>query len=317
MSDTPISADIAERQAGYVPPTAEQSRTMAALRRDVQMLYNYWMEDPQFKTWQPYPQFVYKMAEYHATYGADPHPAKIAEWGKTMQIPPNVFRSGGGGGGSGMDRANTIRSFETAILNRSQALGLSLDPETISYVARVAEAQNYSSEQLMNVIVGLADFKKIEAGELTASIDEMRSLASSYLITASDATLQDYAKKLATGAATREGIDSYFKAQAKAMNPWLAEYIDAGVAPEELLRPARDMIARSLGISATEVDFTDDRFIRMATIDDEKTGTRLANSRELVKNIRSDEAWANTTEARTAATGLASVISRIFGRSVY
>lgn len=310
------SADTQARRAGEPGITPTLIGEMASQRDDINSTLGYMTSNERFKKFWDHPQFLYNFAEYTIKFGAEPPDYLQWEWAKTFNLPSELLSSGGGGG-SGINRANTIRSFETAILNRSSSLGMTLDSETISYIARVAESQDYSSEQLMQAIVGLVDFKKIQAGELTASVDTMKATAKSYLLNASDETLQDYAKKLATGAATADGIESYFKAQAKAMNPWLAEYIDAGVAPEELLKPSRDMIARSLGISAAEVDFTDDRFIRMATIEDDKGNTRLANTRELMKNVRSDSAWADTTEARSAATGLASAISRIFGRSVF
>lgn len=302
----------------FVGPRMEElPPELVSLNNDTQTLYKAMLSDPRYKKFSAFPGFIYKLADYFTRYKSEPHPSILGEWAKLYKIPVNLLSTGTGGVGSGVNRANTIRSFETAILNRSSALGLKLDPETISYIATVAEAQNYSSEQLMASIVGLVDFKKIESGELTASIDSMKASANSYLISASDETLQDYAKKLATGAATAEGIESYFKAQAKAMNPWLAEYIDAGIAPEELLKPSRDMIARSLGIGAAEVDFLDERFMKMATVVDDKGNTRLANTQELMRNVRNDSAWADTSEARTAATGLASTISRIFGRSVF
>lgn len=315
------TADRAERQAsqnrGVAGPTiGELPSEVVDLRGDIQSMFSWMKTSGAYKRWEAYPGFMYKFADWVVRNGSEPPVWKMAEWGLANKMDSSLLSLPGRGGG-GPNRANTIRSFETAILNRSTALGMSLTPEVISYIAKVAEAQDYSSEQLMNAIVDLADFETIQAGELTSSLDEMRALGRSYLISTSDETLQDYAKKLATGAATTDGIESAFRAQAKALFPWMASTIDAGVSPEEMLRPARDMIAKSLGIAATEVNFTDDRFIKLATFDDEKQGTRLATQRELMKNIRNDEAWATTSEAKSMATGLASTLSRIFGRSVF
>lgn len=309
------SADATEREAGQggyaTLPASERE-----LRSDVQSYLNWMKTSGAYKRWEPYPTFMYEFANFTVRNGREPDIWRMSEWGLNAGMDASLISLPRGGGG-GLNRANTIRSFETAILNRSTALGMALEPEVISYIAKVAEAQDYSSEQLMNAIVDLADFKTIQSGELTSSLDEMKALGRSYLISTTDETLQDYAKKLATGAATVDGIESAFRAQAKALFPWMATTIDAGVSPEEMLRPARDMIANSLGLAPTEVDFTDNRFIKLATFEDEKQGTRLATKQELIKNIRSDEAWGNTSEARTAATNMASVLSRIFGRSAF
>lgn len=320
--DLTTTADQAERNANTRRPIAgpslgELPSDVTNLRSDVQAFFTWMKSSGAYKRWESHPGFMYKFADWVVRNGTEPPIWKMSEWGIANKMDPSLLSLPGRGGGSGVNRANTIRSFETAILNRSTALGMNLDPEVISYIAKVAESQDFSSEQLMNAIVDLVDFKTVEAGELTSSLDDMRALGRSYLIPTSDETLQDYAKKLATGAATTDGIESAFRAQAKALFPWMASTIDAGVAPEEILRPARDMIAKSLGIAATEVDFTNDRFMKLATFSDEKQGMRLATQQELMKNIRNDEAWANTSEAKTMATGLASTLSRIFGRSVF
>lgn len=316
------SAGAAERRAGgnngvAGPRVDELSPELVNLRNDVQSMYSWMSSSGYYKRWESYPGFKYKFADWVVRNGSEPPVWKMAEWGLLYKMDSSLLSLPGRGGGTGINRANTIRSFETAILNRSTALGMTLTPEVISYIAKVAEAQDFSSEQLMNAIVDLVDFESVKTGELTSSLDDMKALGRSYLIATSDETLQDYAKKLATGAATVDGIESAFRAQAKALFPWMASTIDAGVSPEEMLRPARDMIAKSLGLANTEVDFTNDRFIKLATFEDEKQGTRLATQQELMKNIRSDEAWANTSEARTTATGMASMLSRIFGRSAY
>ena len=314
MAETADRAEDRIEGAPQIGPTVPPS--IVTKNHNVASVIEVMKSHPNYKRFADYPGFMWKVANYFVTYNAPPPWWEEQTWAKANGVPASLL-STGGGGGSGINRANTIRSFETAILNRSTALGMQLTPEEISYLATVAESQDFSSEQLMNAIVGLADFTKVQAGQLTASVDQMKALSSSYLINVSDATLQDYAKKLATGSATAEGIESFLKAQSKALNPWMAEYIDAGVKPEELLSASRDMISRMLEVDANTVDFTDQRFMDMATVSDDKGTTRLASNRELAKNIRKDDAWKQTGEARSAAVGTAGLIAKIFGRSVY
>lgn len=298
--------------------TTDRSLTTSEINAAVGEIYTYAVEskDPLYARFLPYPNFLRGIIRRFVETGSIPTDWEQWDMGKAYGVPPEVFRKGLGAGG-GVNTANAIRSYETAILNRSSQLGMTLDPQTISYIARVAEAQDYSQEQLMAAIGGLIDFKQVKAGTLTASLDEMRTMAKSYLLNVSDATLQDYAKKLALGQQTKEGIDSYFKAQAKAMNPWLAQYIDSGIEPIEVLRSSRDFIANSLGVDANAVDFTQSRFLKMATVTDDKGQTRLANNQELVKNIRSDSEWAGSMEARKTTSEMANMIARIFGRSSF
>lgn len=314
------TADTAERTGAPLAPVqvaSGDSQTPWEVGQLTEQIYSYMMGNPIFAPIQPYPEFVRQMARYQAQTGTIAEPWMQWEWGQKYGVPADVLSPKQGGMGSGVNTANVIRSYETAILNRSMSLGMKLSPEQISYIARVAQAQDFSQEQLMSAIVNLADFKSLQSGSLTATVDEVKAMAKSYLVNVSDQTLQDYAKQIASGQATPEGIKSYIRAQAKAMNPWLSTYIDAGVDPAEVLRASRDTIAKSLGLDVNAVDFTNDRFLKLATIADEKTGTRLANNQELIKNIRSDSAWASTNEARNATTDLVGMISKIFGRSVF
>lgn len=325
MADGQGTADTAARTGRGVTPVTPvgpgDTGTPDPYRigQNANALYDYMVSglDPNFDRFKPYPIFLKRVARFWAETGAVPDLPQQWQWGKELGMPPTIFRTGAGAGGGGANTANVVRAYETAILNRSMSLGMKLTPEEISYIARVAEAQDYSQEQLMNAIVGIADFNQLQSGTLTATVDEVKAMAKSYLVSVSDQTLQDYAKQIATGQATPEGIKSFIKAQSKAMNPWLTQYIDAGIDPSEVLRSSRDLISKSLGVDATTVDFTDNRFLKMATVTDDKGQTRLANNQELIKNIRSDSAWANTSEAKQSTADLALMISKIFGRSSF
>lgn len=222
-----------------------------------------------------------------------------------------------GGGGSGINRANELRSLQTTILNRSTNLGLELSPEEINYMAKVAQDQSYSSEQVDNMLVSVVNWDKLQSGTLTASRDQIKGLAANYLVGMSDQTVQQWSEKVAKNQATAASIESYLRSQAKIMNPWMAEYIDQGLTPGELLQSSRDLIAQNLEIDANAVDFMDDRFMSLATMTDDKGNTKLATQQQLMKNIRKDAAWSSTQQAKNVTTGLAQLVAEIFGRGSF
>ncbi len=282
-------------------------------------------DSPALQEFLKYPDFAEWLAGYF--YDTDNQqanfdPSFIASRAARYGVPKAAIdgllnRRGGGGGMSAVDKANELRSISTTLLNRSVSLGLKLTPEEIDYVARVAQDQSFSSEQLDNVLVDLVKWDKIDSGTLTASRDEIRALASSYLVGASEETLQGWAEKVARGQATASSIESYIKNQAKIMNPWMKDYIDQGLTPSELLQSSRDLIARNLEIDSNSVDFMDDRFISMATVTDEAGNTRLATQSELMKNIRKDASWSSTEQAKNVTVGIGQMIASIFGRSAF
>jgi len=234
-------------------------------------------------------------------------------------VPKSVLGKmmGGGGGGGGVNKADQIRSLSASILNRSVALGMNLSPEEIDYIATVAQAQNFSSEQLDNTLVGMVNWDNLSAGSLTASKEEIDALSKAYFVGMSEETSREWAEKVAKGQATPATIESYLRSQAKIMNPWLAEYIDQGLTPQELLQTSRDLIARNLEIDANTVDFMDDRFMSLATVTDDAGNTKLASQGQLLKNIRKDSAWAGTDQAKSTMVGTAQLIASIFGRSSF
>lgn len=280
----------------------------------IQDFVNAALADTDFEQLWNFPKTLRWVAEWYVD-----HQNTLPSWGKVAYASKELgesFRFNAGGGGSGINRANSVRSLETAIYNQSRTLGVELTPEVVSYLANVAFDLDYSADQLTADIMGVVEWDKLKAGSLTASYESIKSLASNYLVSVSDQTLQDYAKKINSNQATQEGIESFLKAQAKAANPWLAEYIDQGISPIELLRSAQDQIARSLQLDPAAVDFTDSRFMDMVTVDDNGT-TRLANAREIARNIRSDKDWAKTDEAAGQLSTVGRIVGRIFGKDFF
>jgi hypothetical protein len=274
------------------------------------------------KEFLKYPDFANWLAGYFYDSETQESPIDrqlIAARAGRYGVPASALNAlfGGGGGGSGINRADELRSISTTLLNRSVSFGMSLTPEEIDYLARVAQQQSFSSEQLDTMLVDIANWDKLESGTLTASRDQIKALSSSYLVGMSEQTIQDWSEKIAKGQATAASIESYLRNQAKVMNPWMAQYIDQGLSPAELLQTSRDLIAENLELDANTVDFSQDRYMSLATVTDDKGNTRLASQQELLKNIRKDAAWSQTAQAKNVVSGTAQLIASIFGRSAF
>jgi len=261
-----------------------------------------------------FPGFVEDIFSYARDHQGTVSPIWFLDEAKKRGI--NLL-GGGGGGRSAEDKANSIRSFSAAIINAAGQFGIEMTPELVAYIAEVADDQNFSMDQLNDVILNEANWDALKPGTLTVNVDRIKQVANQYLIDTSTETLRNYSVKIASGQSSLEAVESMLKAQARIANPWMAEYIDQGISPVDLLASAQDRIAKSLGISASEVNFMDDRFMKMATVTDEKGTTRLATNTELTKQIRADDAWASTEEASQVTSALASSLAQIFGRSAF
>ncbi len=232
-------------------------------------------------------------------------------------IPLSSITGGGGGGGSAEQRRNTINSLAARLQNESAKLGVKLSTDEIAYMATVAEKLDFTEDQLTDMIVNQIDWTKVEQGTLTASRDEIKSMGKKYLMNLSDTTAQDYAKRIASGELDTSSIGSILAAQARSSMPWIAQYLDQGLTPEDVLTPSRDAIAQGLELNAGDIDITNDQYLKMMTVQDEKLGTRLATQSEVQKNVRKDSRWGQTKQAKQLGSSMATTIAQIFGKSSF
>ena len=240
--------------------------------------------------------------------------------GRTHNIPVNAIRSSGGGGGGGKSaeqRKFDIQSLAMTVTNEAKKLGLQLSNDAIVYVATVAEKQGFSQEQLTSTLTGMTDWSALQDGDLKTNVSKFKELGRNYLVKIDEKTAQDWAIRIANKSISETTVQSIIAQQAKTLNPWLTATIDSGISPMDVLSASRNKISESLGIDGSAVDFTDNQYLKMVTIEDPKAGTRLATNSELQKNIRTDSRWGNSKEAKDLSTSMASTLGKIFGRSAF
>lgn len=226
--------------------------------------------------------------------------------------------SGGGGGGkSAEQRQYDIQSLAVTVSNEAKRLGITLNNDTVVYIATVAEKQGFSQEQLTTTLTGITDWSNLQDGDLTTNVAKFKDVAKNYLVKIDDKTAQDWAVRIANGSISEDTVQSIIAQQAKTLNPWLTNTIDSGISPLDMLAASRNKISNSLGIDASTIDFTDNQYLKMVTVEDPKAGTRLATNNELQKNIRTDSRWGNSKEAKDLGTSMASTLGKIFGRNAF
>jgi len=235
------------------------------------------------------------------------------------KVDQSIFRlsSGRGSGISAEDRRNKVQSLSARIKNDSAKLGIKLSNDEIAYMATAAEKLNFSEDQLTDMIVNQIDWNEVEQGTLTATRDQVKTMGKKYLMNLSDTTAQEYSRRIATGELDPNALTSILASQARTSMPWIAQYLDQGLTPEDVLTPSRDAIAQGLELSAGDIDITNDKYLKMMTVQDEKLGTRLATQSEVQKNVRTDSRWGQTKQAKQLGSSMATTIAQIFGKSAF
>lgn len=329
------SADTQERRiaAGALTPPAPPKRapyvpsTTPVLLNDGRKIFQTYEWVLEYNTSKDLPFFRQYPALYEALVNqtvAQKAPltsSQMAELARRNGVPVDVLitqmRRGAGGGGTGANRANEIKALAALISDEASKLGLSIGADQIAVVATLAQKEGWTSAQIIDDLTKTVNFGSLGEGSLKTNIAEFKTLGTNYLVNISDATAQNWALKIARGETTAETVINSIKEQAKAANPWLAQFIDKGIDPVDALAGNRDFIAKNLEIDSVSLDLFDPKVLGMMTVTDANGTKRLADQSEMLRNVRRDDRWKNTNNAKELGAATAGMLGRIFGRSVY
>lgn len=202
------------------------------------------------------------------------------------------------------------------ISDAAQRYGLRLSSAQIGSLAVETAKNGWSAEQQIDNILRNVNWETLQGGDLTASRDRVRALASQYLIRLSEQTARDYAERIARGELTEEGVMSMFQSQAKARFSYMAPLIDQGVTPNDYFAPARDVIASTLEVGSDTIDMMDPKWMGVLEVKDEGSGQlRAATMNEAMLSARRRPEWVNTRNAQELTASMVSGLANAFGRA--
>lgn len=228
-----------------------------------------------------------------------------------------ISRATSGGGGTGVNKENEIRSLVAIISDEAARMGIPMTADEITSIAGVAQKQQWTQAQIIDSITAKLNFDTLQSGTIKASIDKFLAASKDYLVPLSTESLNQYAARIARGETTEDAVMTSIREAAKAANPWLATYIDQGLSPSDVLSPNRDYIAQQLEINPLEIDFMKPSDMAMFRVVDANGQVRIANQTELIKTARNDTRWKSTNNAKQLGAEMGSLLARVFGRSVF
>lgn len=151
-------------------------------------------------------------------------------------------------------------------------------------------------------------------GQAGTSMSAIKARAAEFGLQISDEAAFNWAKQIASGQATLDAVDVYFRNQAKSRYSWLAPDIDRGATIKQLFDPIIQQTAQLLEISPEMIDLTDPRFSRMIDYVDSNGTRRSMTAAEAAEYIRSTDAWLQTSNAKQGSAGLGEEIIKTFGK---
>ena len=281
--------------------------------------YNTWLSDmastPGFYAMQKKYGDAFVEFELNATFNHWTDEARTAELlrrGWSVRQAMTEFPMPGLGGGSG--NVGQQQNMEAEIRNLAMTLGVPMDDNAIKTTASTAAANNWSQAMVEDFLVGstFSNWGDLKPGVLTATTDIIKQMAAQQLISISDTTAQDYAKRYATSEFDLNTLKSVFQQQAAAKYSWAGDILKQGVTMKDYLAPSRDQIARELEQPPDSIDMMDPKWSAMMQVEG-ANGWRAANERELVQAARSTAEFSNTNRARELASSAATMLRQYMG----
>ena len=201
-----------------------------------------------------------------------------------------------------------------AVGNQARRMGVTLNEFDTKWVAGKVLREGWTDDQLNSFLGSLArNTGSAAPGAITETQATLKAAARKYMVGMDDATLFDFAVRIAEGSATREAVDTLLRDQAKARFHWLAPQIDAGFSPTDLFASTRQAVATQLEIDPNQIDLNDPRWSQLtAPIQDGNT-MRSMTFTEAQQWARSRPEWRVTNNANAEASELGLNILRSMG----
>lgn len=185
------------------------------------------------------------------------------------------------------------------------------------YMAVQSLREGWDPQKLATAIFNEGAFRPDQAqqtGQIKTTASKIKSLASEYMLTVSDATANQYAQQIILGQLDEGAVATIFADQAKGRFPSLADQIDKGIRPAQFFDSYQQQIAAMLEIDPDQVDLMSPKWAKI--IDNQRSdGTRSPMTlSETMDYVRSTPEWDRTDNAMKDAAYAAELLGKTFGK---
>ncbi len=209
---------------------------------------------------------------------------------------------------------NTMREIRTM----ATGMGLPMDQKQLLAYATQVNKYGWSEQQVKDGIASHLVYNpaKAQQGQAALAVDQVKEIASQYLVPLSDQTIQKWGRDIISGNVDAKAFESYSKEMAKSMFPGLTAAIDSGVTVAQYVAPYKARAAELLEIPEESVNFNDSKWRPAIDQIDGKTGMRTSMSiTDWERTLRTDSKYGydKTQGARDQAADLTTKLASLFG----
>lgn len=207
-----------------------------------------------------------------------------------------------------------MQQRQAQIWDSARRMGIDIDSDLTARLSRQSLRFGLNEEQLNDMLVGQLRFSSEPKGQVGADMAGLKRMAAQYHTPMGDGQAFAFARRIAAGELTLEGMVGYFRRQAKSRYSHLADQIDAGFTPEEIFEPQRQAIAQTLEMSPAEIDFVKNPLWSKVTgIKDSKGRMRPMTMSETLEFARGQDRFWDTAAGNQAEAEVATLIGRELG----
>jgi hypothetical protein len=211
----------------------------------------------------------------------------------------------------------------TEVSNEVRRLGFKLSDWEIVGIAEGSLRGGWDNSRITGRIVDVARARGVggleAAGDVRASMQELRALAKQYAVNISNPTLFNWASAITTGRLTEDGIRANLVNIAKqridptGQNDVLRDALDQGLTVRDTYQGVIQTVAQELEVDPSRVDLSDNYWGKLLDFTDDKGVQRPMNQTEAIGWARSQSAWQTTNGSREAYAGLANAMTTKWG----
>lgn len=209
-------------------------------------------------------------------------------------------------------------AMATTIASLLSKEGGTLPPERIAALAELALRNGLQGDAIPAAVLAEVQLNPTsQGGLLGARMTQARQAASQYALPMSDAMAFEWAKGIATGTQTEQGLTEYLQAQAQAAyasDPHLARGLADGFTVRQVLDPQITASANLLGIDPDTIDLRDQKWAPILQFND-GAQTRTRTLDETLKYVRSTDDYWQTKGAESEAAGFVKQLASQFGKA--
>lgn len=213
-----------------------------------------------------------------------------------------------------------LKLQEQQIMMLAKQMGVRMTPKRLTELATQVLRGGWDMSQVRYAIGAEFEYKpgKRLAGQGATIVDQIRQIASDYVVNLSNNFIDRWGEQILSGTETIEGFKAEMVRIAKGKFPSMGKALDSGQTVRQYADPYVQHAAQLLGINDDDIDLSQAKWQKSIFSLDPKTKERRSLTiDEWDKELKSNATYgyANTDGARETVAGFAMTLGKLFGRT--